>query len=780
MNIKTKKAAIIQGDKYRISILTSQLIRFEYSESGIFEDRATQAIVNRNFEVLEFNVINKENEMIITTKDLLIRYDRKKFSSYGLSIKLLGNFCNHGDTWFYSMDYLDLKGTTKTLDRANGEVPLSKGLISKNGFTVYDDSKSLIITDDQWFEPRTQNSIDIYFFGYGRDYKKCLLDFYKLTGNTPLLPKFALGNWWSRYYKYTEESYKKLIENFEKRGIPISVAVLDMDWHLTEIDPKYGSGWTGYTWNKEFFPSPKRFLNWLHEKGFKVTLNVHPASGVRAFEDDYLPMAKELKIDYEKEEPIEFDITNKKFIKAYFKFLHHPKEEEGVDFWWIDWQQQTHSKIEGLDPLWALNHLHYLDNARTGKIPLTFSRYSGIGSHRYPIGFSGDTIITWESLDFQPYFTATASNVGYGWWSHDIGGHMRGYRDEELQLRWLQLGVFSPINRLHSSNNEFCGKEVWNYSEEIENKMTSFLKLRHKLIPYLHTMNKLASEGRPLILPMYYEYPWEENAYNVKNQYFFGTECFVAPITSPSDKKLKLGKVNVWLPKGVWFDIFTGIKYLGNRKISMFRDLSSIPVLAKEGSIIPLSGEVTNSLKNPKDLTVLLFDGKDGEFTLWEDFEENKKYTNSWCSTKFLYNSALKKFTISKPQGDLNILPEKRRIKLEIYGLNISNIKVIIDEQIIKNFEISNLKNKSIILLPEIDIKNSIIIEFTKYSIIENDILEKVYHILNVAEIEYSLKTQIFEIIKKYSLPKEALSELISLNLDNNLLDSLSEIILSY
>ena len=104
-----------------------------------------------------------------------------------------------------------------------------------------------------------------------------------------------------------------------------------------------------------------------------------------------------------------FDPTDPDFLEAYFEELHHPHEDDGVDFWWLDWQQGGVTRIPGLDPLWLLNHFHYLDSGRAGKRPLTFSRYAGIGSHRYPVGFSGDTHMTWESLDFQPSFTATAS-----------------------------------------------------------------------------------------------------------------------------------------------------------------------------------------------------------------------------------------------------------------------------------------------------------------------------------------------------------------------------------
>ena len=159
----------------------------------------------------------------------------------------------------------------------------------------------------------------------------------------------------------------ELMEKFDSENIPFSVAVIDMDWHITEIDKKYGSGWTGYTWNKEYFPNPKEFLEKLHKRGMKVTLNVHPAEGIRGFEDCYKAIAEHMDVDMENEEAVEFDASNEKFLEAYFNDVHHPMEDEGVDFWWVDWQQGNSSKTAGLDPLWILNHYHYLDNGRNGK-----------------------------------------------------------------------------------------------------------------------------------------------------------------------------------------------------------------------------------------------------------------------------------------------------------------------------------------------------------------------------------------------------------------------------
>ena len=153
----------------------------------------------------------------------------------------------------------------------------------------------------------------------------------------------------------------------------------------------------------------------IKEKNLKITLNLHPADGIRFWEQQYADMATAVGIDPTEGKYVPFDIANEDFVNAYFKILHKPYEADGVAFWWIDWQQGTNSKMEGLDPLWALNHYHYLDNALNHSTPLILSRYCGVGSHRYPLGFSGDTFITWDTLEYLPEFTATASNVGYTW-----------------------------------------------------------------------------------------------------------------------------------------------------------------------------------------------------------------------------------------------------------------------------------------------------------------------------------------------------------------------------
>ena len=254
----------------------------------------------------------------------------------------------------------------------------------------------------------------------------------------PLVPRYVLGNWWSRYHPYSAEEYSALLDRFEADGLPFSVAVLDMDWHVTEVDHRFGSGWTGYTWDPRLFPDPQGFLDELHGRGLRVALNDHPADGVRAHETAYPQMARALGIDPASEAPLSFDVTDETWLRAFFDHVAHPMERDGVDLWWIDWQSGPYSRLAGLDPLRALNERHFAELAGTGRRPVNFSRYAGPGSHRTPIGFSGDTVISWASLRFQPEFTASAANIGYGWWSHDIGGHWDGRKDVELAVRWAR------------------------------------------------------------------------------------------------------------------------------------------------------------------------------------------------------------------------------------------------------------------------------------------------------------------------------------------------------
>ena len=367
---------------HRITVLEPDLIRVETSETGEYTDLQSLVVVNRRFSPCPYKLEFNEKYIAIIT-------ERARF-------------------------YFD-------------------SVIGEHGVAVLIDD-SILIDERGNFKKRRVKGIDEYVFACpGRIRALKLL--YRLTGKPPMIPRYALGNWWSRFYKYSAEELTSLMDDFRSRDIPFSVLMVDMDWHWTDVKKRFGynslagsylfqRGWTGYTWNSELFPDYRKFLDEMHKRGLMIGLNLHPHGGVRSFETQYPEMAKRAGVaDGER---VPFDFVNDRARRDYFDVLMHPYERDGVDFWWIDWQQGKRSGFKGLDPLWALNHFHYLDSDRPERRGMILSRYSGVGSHRYPVGFSGDTIISWRSLRFQPYFTASASNVGYTYWSHDIGGHTLG------------------------------------------------------------------------------------------------------------------------------------------------------------------------------------------------------------------------------------------------------------------------------------------------------------------------------------------------------------------
>ncbi len=663
-------SVVICGD-VRFTVVTSELVRIE---RGAFTDGATLVVLHRAFGEAVPTVRREGSVTLIDTGRLCIRYDEALSLEMGLTVCREESPAFH---WRWGQKPLqNLGGTASTLDCCDGPTLLMDGLCSIDGFALLDDSASPCFTPEGWFAPR-KPCTDLYFFGYGRDYTRCVQDYLRLTGAPGLLPAWALGNWWSRYYPYTDESYLALMDRFHQEDVPLSVGIVDMDWHLTRGENRaYGDGWTGYTWNRELFPDHVEFIRQLHRRGLKTALNLHPAQGVRPWDDQYEAMCAALGQDPGEGKPVPFFCLDENFLKAYFEILHFPYEKDGVDFWWMDWQQGTDHKavagdsyretgLDAISQLWMLNHMHYIAAGRNGGRPMVFSRFAGYGSQRYPIGFSGDTYITWRSLKFQPVFTAKASNVGYGWWSHDIGGHMGGSRDDELTARWVQLGVFSPIFRLHSSNSPFLGREPWNYNPRTEAVIKDCMRLRHRLFPYLYTMNRRAhAELLPLVRPMYHVHPEATDAYQVDHEYWFGSEMIVAPVTDPANET-GLAPAEVWFPEGVWTDACTGYIYRSNQRVTVWRELEEMPVFLKAGAILPTQKHIpgSNALGGAAEMEVTLAPGASNRFNLYEDDGVTLGYRqgqSALTSMTLDWQEKAATFTIHPVEGETALVPARR------------------------------------------------------------------------------------------------------------------------
>jgi hypothetical protein len=436
-----------------------------------------------------------------------------------------------------------------------------------------------------------------------------------------------------------------------------------------------------------------------------------------------------------------------------------------------------------------LNHLHYLDSGRDGRRPLTFSRYAGLGSHRYPVGFSGDAIITWDSLDFQPYFTATAANAGYTWWSHDIGGHMWGAKDVELTVRWCQFGALSPVNRLHSSNSPFTTKEPWTFGPRAFGVISRFMRLRHRLIPALYTAAWRAhTDAVAVVRPMYHDHPLAGEAYSVPNQYLLGEHLIVAPITAPEDRVAKLGAVRAWLPDGAWFDAFTGQRYDGGRHLTLHRSLERVPVLARAGSVLPLADALAPVVDAPERLTLRVFPG-DGVSHLAEDHGEGNPAAPN--VTRFVQALSLRddgladlRLTIEPTTGPDPLAG--REIALEIVGADAVDQIEVISAQAERTGSVPDPSTATPevvadeLLSPALRVElgrvssDGAVVVLTGLRAAEPDLVGDAFGLLDAAEIAFTTKEAAWSAVKR--LDGLALAqELTTLDLPPVLRDALLE-----
>ncbi len=682
------KAVVIDGNA-RFTVITPELIRMEWSQDGKFIDSPSLVFINRRLPVPVYRTSTDSGWLVIQTSRLKLRYkkDCGEFNSENLVI----SFSVGGEpvVWYPGeKDTANLYGTIRTLDGVKGPIALAPGLLSRCGWALVDDSHRPLFDNSNWkwaVNRPADETQDWYFFGYGHEYEKELGDYVKVAGRIPMPPRFALGAWWSRYWAYTDGELKRLVNQFSTNDVPLDVLVVDMDWHQT-FDLRWSKrvldqagemkGWTGYTWNKTLFPDPKEFLSWCHMKGLKVVLNLHPASGIQPWEESYPAMARAMGVNPATGKYIPFDPTDKKFAENYFKLVLHPLEKEGVDFWWIDWQQWDTTKIKNLNPTWWLNYTFYTDMQREGKArPIILARWGGLGDHRYQIGFSGDVITDWSSLAFQPYFTSTAANVGFGYWSHDIGGHIPGTVSPELYTRWVQWGAMSPILRTHTTRNADAERRIWAYPYPYAKAMRDAFRLRYELLPYIYTASRNTYDtGVSMLHPLYYEYPEANEAYEFGDEYFYGNDLIVAPVVQPMSEDSLLATENVWIPPGTWIEWYSGARLQGPLVVQRHYTLDDIPIFVRAGAVIPMQSAAQKAdIENVDPLVFRIFPSQSGSTGVYEDEGNSDGYKQGQYSrTSVNYhmgNDRIMRITINPAVGTYSGMNKSRSYVVEMMNV---------------------------------------------------------------------------------------------------------------
>ena len=633
----------------------------------------------------------------------------QKDVSFSTGFHIIQVLCDPGDTYNVNVDWLavssvgaalpnpipktqnmNLGGGARSLDTKGGKIPLWDGLMSQDGWYLIDDSKTALIESDGWVTNRPSHQggyQDGYFFGYGTDYQTALKDFYKITGNPPLLPKWAFGVWYSKYEKYTSSYYQTtLLPRFRAEKVPLDALVIDTDW-------KSPHQWNGWSWNGALFPDPQSFINWGKDQGIALGLNIHPSiqSDDPKFAEANATAGGLIGNGWRL-----FDFSNKNHAKAYFD-LHKPYNEQGIRFWWLDWVDGNISmEVKGLPQEAWLSHLYTQNMLDRGMRGFAFSRigggYNGYGNnglpdmawsdHRYTLHFTGDTFDEWNLLKFASTFTISEGNLGIPYVSHDLGSFKGRTLTDDKYMRWLQFGTFQPIFRLHSDDNDDSYRLPWQYPN-VAQQAKEFIRLRHALVPYTYSLAYESSTGGlPIVRGMYFYNPEAPEAYSFDKQYFYGKNILVSPIVTAG----QVASTEVWFPEGKWTNYFTNEIITGPITKTVSANYSTMPVYVKAGGIIPLkpySDYVSQIVDDV--LTLKVYAGADGDFTLYEDEGDNLNYqADKYTLTNISYNDTHKKLTIAAPQGSYVGALQKRTYDIVLYNAT-TPIQVLLNGTALNN-----------------------------------------------------------------------------------------------
>lgn len=661
-----KPECIYSGTKYRFTILSDRLVRIEYSDEGIFEDRPTQFALNRDFEVPKFAAKEDKKYLEIKTTYFTLLYTKDK-PVYGSKINPSSNlridvnnsdrywYCGHPEIRNYHTPGLELLN-----DKSKEQI---KGLYSAEGFASFDDSDSPVFNETGELIPREHKEVDIYVFIYLKDYELALKDYFKLTGAPALIPRYALGNWWSKNEIYNDESLKNLVSYFERNDIPLSIMLLDKDWHKRGYEGKNHLK-TGFSFNTELFGNPEAMIKYLNSKGIRLGLSINPSEGIYNFDDLYGKATEFLPAD--NKGVIPYNIYDSKFIDVYLKMFIHPLDTLGVDFYFLD-----HFNKKDNEELFRLKHYQLMDMTRNYKRrPMLLGYNSFVAAHRYPVLYSGKTEVSWDTLKKIPEHNMEAANIGVSWWAHDIGGYFKGVEDSELYTRFVELGVFSPIMKFGSDWGKYYKREPWKWNIKTYIITKDYLQLRHRLIPYLYSeAYKYSTEGIPVVQPLYYKFPEMYDDPLYRNEYYFGGELYVSPIVSKKDYVMNRTIHKFYIPEGTWYDITTGKKFPGGKSYVSFFKEQDYPVFARSGAIIPLSNnENLNDTTPPKDLEVDIYPGRSNTYKLYEDDGLTDLYKKGFfLLTTIDYNYLPNNYTVifRALEGKSGIVPDKRNYKIK-------------------------------------------------------------------------------------------------------------------
>jgi alpha-D-xyloside xylohydrolase len=508
--------------------------------------------------------------------------------------------------------------------------------------------------DETTFRSPDARLLDYVVF-YGPSADSVIAAYRNLSGNVPMLPRWAYGFWQCRERYTSSKELVETVNEFRKRKIPMDVIV--QDWQYWG-----NNGWGVPEFDTTNYPDPSGFIKELHEANahFCVSIWSNPdknsALGQEYMSENlYIPDSKWL------------DYFNPVTRKDYWNTLNENLFSHGVDSWWMDATEPENDALHGLKTFIGLGDFYRLTyplfvsravyegqrKTTSEKRVCILTRSAFLGQQRYgTINWSGDIDGTWDSFRRQIVAGLDYTITGMPYWTTDIGGFFRPDSQytskdyQELLIRWYQWGAFNPIFRIHGFHSK---TEPWNYDQQVRDDMLKMLHLRYRLLPYIYSNAwQITKNGSTMMRPLIMDFNGDTSAMNQSYEYMFGKAILVAPVTEP-----KVNEQNVYLPESVeWYNFWTGEHFNGGQTISAKAPLDKIPLFVKAGSIIPMGPVIQYATEKSDPAEIRIYPGANGVFTLYEDENDNYDYEKGKYSTiTFKWDDLKKTLTISDRKG---------------------------------------------------------------------------------------------------------------------------------
>ena len=601
---------------------------------------------------------------------------------YGSHEALYGLGQHQAGVWNYRGESVDI-----SQDNSNIAVPF---LVSSNGYGIFwnNDSRSRFnnrFANYLYISSDVADVIDYYFF-YGPELDKVIAAYRELTGQAPMFGKWAYGFWQCKNRYKSQEEILGVARKYRQLHIPVDNIVQDWFWWNRKGE---------FAFNKNY-PDPKGMIDELHRDNFHLMISIWPFFEPGSANYDFMQKKgwfvdkfKFAKPPYHTDAMALYDATSTEARKFYWEQVDRGLFSLGADAWWMD---TTEPETEGQEENIQLGHklamgsgdrfVNVYPMLDTGAVydgqratsdkkrVYILSRSAFAGSQRYGVtAWSGDINSDWFSYRRQIPAGLNFALSGIPYWTTDIGGFVFGSPTDpafrELFVRWFQYGTFNPILRVHGTRKP-DENELWSYGPDAQKVLVSFDRLRYRLLPYTYslawmTTNSSYTPMRPLVM----DFRSDVRAQNTWDEFMYGPAFLVNPVTEPAAVERQ-----VYLPDAKWYDFWSGAASSGGKQITADAPLARLPIYVRAGAIVPLGPEVEWSTeKQPDPIEVRVYRGADGEFTLYEDENDNYNYEKGVHATiSFRWDQAQQVLTIGERQGQFPGILASRTFRVVFVG----------------------------------------------------------------------------------------------------------------